>query len=138
MMAEQGNSKLTAGGPLVASGEKSTMTKSPALKWGAGVLGAAAIGGAIWYLMQQENRGELLDKFSDVADDTREKAGNWARSARDKATPIMQTVADLVEKNAELVSAVVNVPADQVRKTGQEIRQLADTLERNLDAIAKM
>lgn len=114
------------------------MTKNPALTWGLGILGALAVGGAVWYFSRQENKGDVIHRLGGIADDAREKASGVAKNLKDKATPLMSTVADLVEKNAELVSAVINVPADQVRKTGQEIRQVATTLERNLDAISKI
>jgi hypothetical protein len=114
------------------------MSNRRAISMSAGVAAVVLLGVGAWYVSRQEDKGELLDKLGDVADQTREKAGGVARALREKATPLMRTVGEMVEKNADLVSALANVDADQVRRTGQEIREAAATLDKNLEGLANI
>ncbi|HET6385311.1 MAG TPA: hypothetical protein VFJ58_18110 [Armatimonadota bacterium] len=114
------------------------MSKRPILMVGAGVIGAAALGVAAWFVLRKRSPDEIVDQLEEVADQAREKAGGIARTLKEKATPIIQAIGDLVENNAELVSALANVNADQVRKTGQEIKNAAASLEKNLDALGNL
>jgi len=114
------------------------MAQKQTLRYGLGVVGLAAIGAAAYYLTRKDNSKDLVHTLEHVTDDLKEKGGGLAKSLKDKATPIMRTIGELVENNAEIVSAIANLNADQVRKTGQDIRQAATTLEKNLDALSNL
>src|SRR5579862_643620 len=105
---------------------------------GLGILAGVAIGAAAWFISRQENKGDFVKKLGDVADEARDKTSSVAKNLREKATPVMKQVGSLVESNAELVSSLIHVDAAQVRKTGQEILQVAATLEKNLDALSNI
>ena len=112
------------------------MTKHAAINWSMGVLAGAAIGAGAWLLIRRGTEKSLVEKLENMADEARETTGGWARTLRDKACPVIDAIGDLVETNAELVSAFANVSAEQVRKTGQEIKHAAPALEKTLDALA--
>lgn len=116
------------------------MTRHCAVNYTLGIVGGAAVGACAWLVLRRHAKPGIAERVSEqieeVAVTARTTTAHWTQSLRDKLVPLLSSVGDLVEQNAELVSAVVHTSADKVRKTGQEIRHVAPALEKTLDAIA--
>jgi gas vesicle protein len=105
------------------------------------VVGAAAgvTAGFVACIVLRERRTEdVLDVVDRLVGQTRETAGDIARTIRDKATPLAQIVGDLVERNADVVSSLTDLSVDRVRSTGQGLRQAASAIDKSLEPLARL
>ena len=105
------------------------------------VVGAAvgvAAGAVAWIVLHDRRTEDVLDVVDRFVGQTRETAGDIARTIRDKATPLAQIVGDLVEQNADVVSSITDLSADRIRSTGQGLRQAASAIDKGLEPLATL
>ena len=112
------------------------MEQKTMVKLGVSILAGAALGTSVWLLLRSRKKDGVVEQIEVAADEACHRASNIARTLKEKAMPVIRAIGELVEQNAELVSSITKLNVNQVRKSGHEILQTADTLDKGLAPFA--